>query len=110
VHAYDCALVGFLICHVTEDEEARLFELLQRWLDSNGRFLILESAYSPERARFNAKVERQERRLNDGARFEIYKRYIDRDDIAGWPAKYGAAITLEHFGTAFVAVSGSFQG
>ena len=109
-HAYDCALVGFLLSHLTVDEEARFFELLPRALDSNGRFLILESAYSPERARFNAKVELQERHLNDGARFEIYKRYVDRDDIAAWAAKYRATIVLEHFGTAFVAVSGSFQG
>jgi ubiquinone/menaquinone biosynthesis C-methylase UbiE len=109
-HAYDCALVGFLLSHLTEDEEARLFEMLARALDANGRFLILDSAYSSERARFNAKVERQERRLNDGARFEIYKRYLDRDDVAAWPVTYGATTTLEHFGTAFVAVSGSFQG
>jgi ubiquinone/menaquinone biosynthesis C-methylase UbiE len=109
-HAYDCALVGFLISHLTDEEEARLFDLLQRALDSNGRFLILESAYSAERERFNAKVERQERRLNDGARFEIYKRYVDRDDIAAWAETYGATMSIEHFGTAFVAVSGSFQG
>jgi hypothetical protein len=55
-----------------------------------------------------AEVERQERALNDGTRFEIYKRYIDRHDIGGWAHRYGASISVEHFGNAFVAVSGSF--
>jgi ubiquinone/menaquinone biosynthesis C-methylase UbiE len=103
----DSALVGFLLSHVSEDEERRLFEILHSTLDESGRFLILDSAYSPERARFNAKVERQARRLSDGTRFEIYKRYFDRQDIAGWE-KYGVTLTIEHFGTAFFAVSGTF--
>ena len=86
--AYDCALVGFLLSHLTEEQEQLVFEKLGRMLDASGRFLILDSAWSPERARFNAKIERQERRLNDGSRFEIYKRYIDRSDIHQWATKY----------------------
>jgi demethylmenaquinone methyltransferase/2-methoxy-6-polyprenyl-1,4-benzoquinol methylase len=108
--AFDSALVGFLISHLTEDEERLLFERLKTMLDTGGRFLILDSAWSPERARVNAKVERQERRLNDGARFEIYKRYIGGQDILEWSAKYGVATTTEHFGQAFVAVSGRVRG
>ena len=108
--AFDAALVGFLISHLTDDEERLLFDRLKTMLDTGGRFLILDSAWSPERARFNAKVERQERRLNDGSRFEIYKRYLDRQDILDWPTKYGVATTTEHFGQAFVAVSGRVHG
>jgi demethylmenaquinone methyltransferase/2-methoxy-6-polyprenyl-1,4-benzoquinol methylase len=106
--AFDSALVGFLISHLTEEQEHTLFERLRAMLHTSGRFLILESAWTPERARVNAKVERQERRLNDGSRFEIYKRYIDRKDIDAWPSRYGIAISIEHYGTAFVAVSGRF--
>lgn len=107
--AFDSALIGFLISHVTEEQEAMLFARLRRLLDAQGRFLILESAWSPERARVNLKIERQERRLNDGSRFEIYKRYLDRQDIDDWVTAYGVATSIEFFGTAFVAVSGSFQ-
>ena len=107
--AYDCALVGFLLSHLTEDQERFVFEKLGRLLDVSGRFLILDSAWSPERARFNEKIELQERRLNDGTRFNIYKRYIDRQDIDGWATKSGVPLTIEHFGTAFVAVSGRFS-
>jgi ubiquinone/menaquinone biosynthesis C-methylase UbiE len=106
---YDCVLVGFFLSHLTEAQEALLFAALKRMLDpSCGRFLILDSAWSAERARFNAKSERQKRHLNDGTPFEIYKRYIDRQDISGWERKYDATISIEYFGTAFFAVSGRF--
>jgi ubiquinone/menaquinone biosynthesis C-methylase UbiE len=107
--AYDSALVGFLLSHLTDAQEQLLFERLRTTLDVEGRFLILDSAWSLERARFNAKTERQERRLNDGTTFEIYKRYIDRQDIAEWESKYGVATTIVHFGAAFLAVSGHMQ-
>jgi ubiquinone/menaquinone biosynthesis C-methylase UbiE len=105
---FDSALIGFLISHLSEDEERRLFEHLKGMLDTDGRFLIFDSAWSLERARFNAKVERQQRRLKDGNAFEIFKRYIDRQDIDEWNTKYGVTTTIEHFGTAFIAVSGQF--
>lgn len=108
--AYDCALVGFFLSHLTETQEGLLFAALKNMLDpSSGRFLILDSAWSAERARFNAKAERQERRLNDGKRFEIYKRYFDQEDLSGWANKYDVTISIEHFGTAFFALSGRFM-
>ena len=107
--AFDCALVGFFLSHLTEPQEGALFQALERMLTCSGRFLILDSAYSAERARFNAKIERQQRRLNDGLCFEIYKRYCDREDIAGWAAKYDVTTVVEHFGVAFYAVSGTFN-
>jgi demethylmenaquinone methyltransferase/2-methoxy-6-polyprenyl-1,4-benzoquinol methylase len=106
--SYDCALVGFFLSHLTESQEPLLFATLRRILGSSGHFLILDSAWSQQRARFNKKVERQERRLNDGTRFEIYKRYIDRSDVLGWASKYDVTMRIEYFGTAFVAVAGHF--
>jgi 2-polyprenyl-3-methyl-5-hydroxy-6-metoxy-1,4-benzoquinol methylase len=107
---YDCALVGFFLSHLTEAQEGLFLAALKNMLDpSSGRFLILDSAWSAERARFNAKSERQTKRLNDGTPFEIYKRYIDRQDISGWERKYDVTISIEHFGTAFCALSGRFR-
>jgi demethylmenaquinone methyltransferase/2-methoxy-6-polyprenyl-1,4-benzoquinol methylase len=107
--AYDSALVGFLLSHFTDAQEQVLFDRLRATLNHDGRFLILDSAWSLERARFNAKSERQQRRLNDGTTFDIYKRYIDRQDVAEWEDKYGVTTTIEHFGAAFLAVSGRVQ-
>ncbi len=106
---YDTVLVGFFLSHLSEVQEPRLFDALRTMLKADGRFLILDSAWSAERARFNAKVERQARRLNDGTAFDIYKRYCDRDDISGWAHAYGVTLRIEHFGQAFYAVSGAFD-
>lgn len=109
VASCDCALVGFFLSHLTEAEEHRLFDALRTMIRPGGRFLILDSAWSSERARFNSKVERQRRRLNDGTTFDIYKRYCDRQDIEDWPTRYGLTAHIEYFGTAFYAVSGKFD-
>jgi ubiquinone/menaquinone biosynthesis C-methylase UbiE len=106
--AYDCALVGFLLSHVTRPQERTFFDILRAMLEPSGRFLILDSAWSPERAMVNQKEERQERRLNDGTLFEIYKRYYDRQDVEEWAGQYGVTLQIEHFATAFLAVSGYF--
>ncbi len=106
---YDSALIGFFVSHLTDAQERFLFDTLKRLLSPSGRFLILDSAWSPERARWNAKVGHQERRLNDGTRFEIYKRYCDQQDVSGWAVKYDMNLSIEHWGTAFYAVSGTFS-
>jgi demethylmenaquinone methyltransferase/2-methoxy-6-polyprenyl-1,4-benzoquinol methylase len=106
--AYDSTLLGFFASHLTEPQEAFFFAALSRMLTPEGRFLILDSAWSAERARFNVKAGRQRRRLNDGTGFEIYKRYFDEHDITRWANKFGVILSLEYFGTAFVAVSGNF--
>ncbi len=108
--AYDTTLVGFFLSHLTEAQERLLFDALQIMLTASGRFLILDSAWSPQRSKFNAKVERQPRRLNDGTAFEIYKRYCDQRDIARWAKEYDVKLSIEHFGPAFYAVSGTFNG
>jgi len=102
------ALVGFFVSQLTYARERVLFDALRTLLQSGGRFLILDSAWSPERAKFNSKVERQPRQLTDGTRFEIYKRYCDRNDISRWAEERDVTLHVEHFGPAFYAVSGVF--
>lgn len=106
--AFDTVLAGFLLSHLAPDEEPAFFDILRAALDRGGRFLIMDSAWTPERATVNHKIERQPRALNDGTTFEIYKRYLDRDDVAGW-SRYGVETTIEHLGRAFIAVTGRFS-
>ena len=106
---YDTVLVGFFLSHLSEEQEPLLFDALRALLEPRGRFLILDSAWSIERAKVNAKIERQQRELNDGTAFEIYKRYCDRDDISRWIQSYEVKVRIEHFGPAFYAVSGAFE-
>jgi hypothetical protein len=107
--AHDSALVGFLLSHLSEEQEHLFMQVLRQTLRPHARVLILESAWTPLRAKFNEKVGRQQRRLNDGTEFDIYKRYVSRDDIAAWDRKYGLTSRIEHFGEALCAVSGSFR-
>ena len=109
-HAYDTVLIGFFLSHLTEGQEGAVFDGVRRMLAPGARCLILESAWSAERAQVNAKVERQARRLNDGTRFEVYKRYCDRDDIARWAQEHRFTPRIEYFGRALCAVSGTFHG
>ena len=106
--AHDSALVGFLLSHLSEEQEHLLMNVLRHTLRPNARILILESAWTDLRAKFNDKVGRQLRRLNDGTEFPIYKRYISREDIAAWEQKHGLATNIEHFGEALCAVSVCF--
>jgi 2-polyprenyl-3-methyl-5-hydroxy-6-metoxy-1,4-benzoquinol methylase len=104
--SYDWALVGFFLSHVEEVQEPQVFAALKQMLVPSGRFLLLDSAWSPERAKTNAKAERQERRTNDGARFEIYKRYFDEEDVREWGRRYQVPLEVAFIGSAFVAVVG----
>jgi hypothetical protein len=83
-------------------------QVLLRTLCPDSRVLILESAWTDLRAKFNEKVGRQLRRLNDGTEFHIHKRYISREDIAAWDRKNGLTSNIEDFGEALCAGSVSF--
>jgi demethylmenaquinone methyltransferase/2-methoxy-6-polyprenyl-1,4-benzoquinol methylase len=109
ISAHDFALVGFLLSHLDDSQEALLFGALRRILGESGHFLILDSAWSPARARFNAKTERQRRRLNNGTEFDIHKRYFDERDVSAWTDKHSVTTSIEHVGAAFLAVSGKFK-
>jgi len=106
--AYDCALAGFLLSHTSEAQEHLVVQVLRKTLRPGARVLILESAWTDVRARFNHKVEQQIRRLNDGTEFQIYKRYIGREDIAAWDRRHGLRTTIGHFGESLCAVSAAF--
>jgi len=105
---YDAALIGFLVSHLNQEQEHLLFDTLCRILRPGGRFLILDSAWTELRARFNVKEGTQVRRLNDGTEFEIYKRYLDMKDIATWSECHRVETHIEYFGTALFGVRGHF--
>lgn len=107
-HAFDCALVGFFLSHLEKEQERAFFQILRAALKPGGRFLILDSAWSAERARTRPKAGRQTRVLNDGRSFEIYKRYFDSADISALADQYAVSLSLHHQGRVFLAVLGQF--
>ena len=71
-------------------------------------FIFLDSVWSDERAKTRQKAGMQERFLNDGRRFEIYKRYFDREDILYMEEKHDLTLEVLHYGRVFLAVLGRF--
>ena len=105
---YDCALVGFLLSHLTDEQTGAFFEALKAVLKPDGRFLVLDSIWSTERARRRQKRGRQQRVLNDGRRFDIYKRYFDASDLEKMQSQYGLYLPVVHQGHVFIGGIGRF--
>jgi ubiquinone/menaquinone biosynthesis C-methylase UbiE len=106
--AFDIALIGFVLSHLDHEGENQFFGKLRAITKPHGRFLFLDSVWSTRRAKSRAKRGVQERRLNDGRSFRIYKKYFSVADIRIMEARYDFSANIEHFGEVFLAVSGSF--
>jgi len=105
---FDCALVAFLVSHLTDDQETRLFLRLKRVLKPGGTVLLMDSSWSLEREMVRAKEGEQERTLSDGRTFRVYKKYLDREDIAAVKKRHGLDLSIEHYGQVFFAARGCF--
>ena len=104
---YDSALISLLISHLTKAQEKRLFGILKSILRPNGRFIIIESRWSKERAGTRKKTGIVKRKLKNGREFKIYKRYFEKKDFDDLAKKYGMCITVIYEGRAFIAAVGS---
>ena len=102
----DTILTGFFISHLTEQEESVFIPRVKDSLNSRGKILILDSAWSQKRAATRKKEGKQVRRLNDGSQFNIYKKYFEISDIDAFGKKYNLKMEIHHFGLTFCAFSG----
>ncbi len=78
---FDSALVGFLLSHLPAEEEETFFRKLRRILKPNSQLMVIDSTWSKRRQQYRRKEGVQERTLNDGRTFSIYKRYFSKSDI-----------------------------
>jgi ubiquinone/menaquinone biosynthesis C-methylase UbiE len=92
--SFDRVLTGHFYGHLEEDERKRFLAEARR---VSGELVVVDSALHDG---VDA-VEWQERVLNDGSRWEVYKRYFRPDELA---AELGDGRVL-HSGRWFVAVS-----
>ncbi len=101
--SYDSAFIGFLVSHLTPDDENIFFDKLKGILKPNAKVLIFDSTWSPIRKGIRAKQGYHERILNDGRKFVIYKRYFTRADITRMCKKHGLKLDSLHMGKVFFA-------
>lgn len=78
---FDSALVGFLLSHLSSEEEETFFRKLRRTFNPNSQLIVIDSIWNKRRQQYRQKEGMQERPLNDGRTFTIYKRYFCKLDI-----------------------------
>jgi len=100
---YDCALVGFLLSHITLEQEKTFFRKLEENLKANPQLMFIESAWNKRRQRYQEKEGVQERVLNNGRIFRVYKRYFDKPAVEEMFEWYKFEVISYYTGEAIIA-------
>lgn len=100
---YDCALVGFLLSHLTLEQEKTFFRKLGENLKANPQLMFIESAWNKRRQRYQEKEGVQERVLNNGRIFRVYKRYFDKPAVEEMFEWYKFEVISYYTGEAIIA-------
>lgn len=103
---FDSALIGFFVSHIKQDMEYRFFTTLRSILNPHARVLLIDSAWSEKRKLKRAKQGIQERILNNGRTFKIFKRYFTLREIKGLFNKYNFKTVSSYTGTVFLTAIG----
>ena len=100
---YDCALVGFLLSHLTLEQEKTFFKKLEENLKANPQLMFIESAWNKRRQRYQEKEGVQERVLNNDRIFRVYKRYFDKPAVEEMFEWYKFEVISYYTGEAIIA-------
>ncbi len=103
---FNSALVGSILSHLTEKQEADFFNKLKNILKPGAEFVILDSAWNEEKAKKRKKSGIQERPLKDGRKFKILKKYFDRNDAKVWEKKYNLKSKVFYEGRVLIGITG----
>ena len=100
---YDCALVGFLLSHLTLEQEKTFFRKLEENLKAKPQLMFIESAWNKRRQRYQEKEGVQERVLNNDRIFRVYKRYFDKPAVEEMFEWYKFEVISYYTGEAIIA-------
>ena len=100
---YDCALVGFLLSHITLEQEKTFFRKLEENLKAKPQLMFIESAWNKRRQRYQEKEGVQERVLNNDRIFRVYKRYFDKPAVEEMFEWYKFEVISYYTGEAIIA-------
>lgn len=105
--SFDSAFVGFSVSHLSLELEQLFFQKLKRVLKPTGSLILIDSAWSTKRKQFRKKEGVQERTLNDGRSFTIFKRYFDKSDVKEMLKRYCFQLDSWYIGEAFLTATGT---
>ena len=106
--SFDTVLVGFFLSHVTDSQIALFFNTLRNIMKPDGRVLILDSNWTRYRGS-RPKEGTTMRTLNDGRKYEIYKRYFEEADFDRMSDTCGMDFTVRHDGKLYLGVTGTLR-
>ncbi|UCD04717.1 MAG: class I SAM-dependent methyltransferase [candidate division WOR-3 bacterium] len=102
---FDSAVVAFLMSHLTEEATGFFIDKLRRILNPRASVLWIDGSWSPIRKKYRDKSGLQERKLENGRAFSIFKRYFDEHDIESFLHENSLVRKAFYFGDVFFAVS-----
>jgi ubiquinone/menaquinone biosynthesis C-methylase UbiE len=102
---YDSAMVGFLLSHLTTRQEEMLFRRLREILKPGAELMVIDSLWTKRREGECEKEGAEERTLNDGRRFKIYKRYFERAEFERILEQRSFEITQLYEGDVMIAAT-----
>ncbi len=105
---YDSALMSFLLSHIDDNEEIKLFKMLRLMLKPDGNFILLDSVWTEERSKVRKKFGLQKRALNNGREFMILKKYFTVEDFKSLFDNYKLNLKFVHSGRVFIIGIGTF--
>jgi len=104
--SFDSAFIGFFITHLSPNLEEIFFSRLKRILKSSAQLMIVDSSWSSQRMHSREKQGMQERTLNDGRAYALYKRYFDKPDIERMFQRYDLKLKSCWMGDTFLVAQG----
>ena len=85
------------------EQEKTFFRKLEEILKANPQLMFIDSAWNKRRQRYREKEGVQERVLNEGRIFRVYKRYFDKSDVEEMFRRYKFEVVSYYTGEAFIA-------
>ncbi len=106
---FNSAVIGFMLSHIPQHDVQVFFRRLKTILQKRSEVLIIDSVWGPLRQLQRKKEGMQERTLNDGRVFSIYKRYFTPDELCGILEQQGIVVTSSYVGDVFMAMIGEWH-
>ncbi len=103
---FDSALIGFFVSHIPRKKEVQFFSALKSLLRPRAHVLLIDSAWSEKRRLHREREGIQERVLNNGRRFKIFKRYFTPQEIEALLCRYDFTVISAYTGDVFLAAMG----
>jgi SAM-dependent methyltransferase len=109
---YDVVFFGFWLSHVPPERFIAFWDLVCSCLEPSGRFFFVDSLYNETSTARDHHLEDLEaltvtRRLNDGRKFRIVKRFYQADELGSRLSALGWRATVRSTANYFLYGSGS---